>query len=156
MTRLRRTLADRKGVAAIEAALLGGLLLVPLLAGAADFGLILASWAAATRAEQAGLFYAFSSGASASGIEGAARAAYGGVAPPPTVTASSTCYCLPSTQSYARNNASPVACTVTCRSGDMMTQFVTVSVSTSVTLPVPLPGIPTSYPVATTATARLQ
>ena len=156
MTRLLALLRDRSGVAAMETALIGGLLLVPMLAGAADFGLILAGWAAASRAEQAGILYAFGTGASTSGMQSAATAAYGTALPAPTVTASTACYCLPSSSSWDRGSASAVSCTSTCSSGDVLTQFVTVSVSAAFTLPMPLPGISSPYTIASTATARLQ
>ena len=156
MTGRRRALTDRGGIVSLEAALLVGLVLVPLLGAAADFGLVLAAWAAVTRAEQAALFYAFSNGVSIGGIESAAQAAYGTLTAAPTVTAGSACYCLPSSQPWSRNGAATTSCTGTCAAGDTLTEFLTVSVSAAVTLPLPLPGLASPFPVAATATARLQ
>ncbi len=156
MIRGSSLLRDRRGVAAMETALVGGLLLVPMLGGAADFGLILAGWAAASRAEQAALLYAFGTGPSASGMESAATAAYGTALPAPTVTASTACYCLPSSSSWDRGSASAVSCSTTCSSGDVLTEFVTVSVSAVFTLPMPLPGVASPYTISSSATARLQ
>ena len=156
MTTLRRMLADRAGVVSLEAALLVGLVLVPLLGAAADFGLVLTAWAAVTRAEQAGLFYAFSNGVSISGIQSAAQAAYGTLTAAPIVTASSACYCLSSAQPWSRDGAAAVACTSTCTAGDTLTEFLTVSVNAAVPLPLPLPGLASPFPIAAMATARLQ
>lgn len=158
MSAFASTFRSRAGIASVEAALLGFLLLVPVLSGAADVGLIVAGWAAATRAQQAGLLYAFNAGpaVTASGVENAALAAYGGLGATPTVTASSACYCLSSDQTWDRGNAASVDCSTSCASGDTLTEFLTVAVSTTVTLPMPLPGFASPYPIAASAVVRLK
>ena len=156
MSRRRPLRRDRAGIASLEAGLLVGLVLVPLVGGAADVGLILVGWSAATRAEHAGLFYAFANGVSTAGIQDAALAAYSSSSSTPTITPGSACYCLPTSAPWSRSGATAVSCGSTCGSGDTLTEFVTVSVSASVTLPLPVPGLVSSYTIATTATARLQ
>jgi Flp pilus assembly protein TadG len=156
MSRYRRLIRDRAGIASLEAALLVGLVLAPLVGGAADFGIILVGWAAATRAEHAGLFYAFANGVSITGMQDAALAAYAATSPAPTITAGETCYCLPTSTPWSRGNASAVACGSACGSGDQLTAFITLSVNATVALPMPLPGFGSSYQIATSATARLQ
>lgn len=156
MTRRARLTADRGGIASVELALLAALVLVPLIAAATDFGLILVAWAATTRAEQAGLFYAFANGCDTAGIRDAALAAYGGLTAAPTVSADSACYCLSSSQPWSRGSAPTVSCTSACASGTVLTEFLNLSVTASVPLPVPLPGLASPYLVAATAAARLQ
>jgi len=159
MTRWAALLHDRTGVASLEAALLTSLLLVPMLGGAADAGLLLDAWGKVTRAEQAGLLSAWGSGASPATIQAAAQTAYGSASPAPTIPLPTVaCYCLPSATAYSRGNASAVSCSTTCASGNALTQFATVSVSTTVTLPLPLPliGFASPFAISATATARLQ
>jgi Flp pilus assembly protein TadG len=158
MTGRTALLRDRSGVAGIEAALAMALLLVPMVLGATDAGVILYTWGKVTRAEQAGMLSAWGSVASATTMQTAALAAYGPASVTPTIHASIACYCLPSATTYNRGSTSAVACTATCASGNTLTQFATVSVSTTVTLPMPAPllGFASPFPVATTATVRLQ
>jgi Flp pilus assembly protein TadG len=158
MKRCFAVLRDRAGVATVEAAFITTLLVVPLLGGATDAGLVLYAWSQITRAQQAGMLSAWGNGATASTIASAASAAYGNSQAAPTVQATIACYCLPSATPWNRTGAVAVACPSTCGSGTTFTQFATVSVSTSVTLPLPLPllGFSSPYAIATNATARLK
>jgi Flp pilus assembly protein TadG len=151
-------LRDRAGVASIEAALVALFILVPMLGGATDAGMILYTWGKVTRAEQAGLLSAWGSAASSTTMRAAAETAYGTAAVAPTIQASIACYCLPTATTYSRGSAAPMLCSTTCSSGNTLTQFATVSVSTTVTLPMPVPliGFASPFGVASTATARLQ
>jgi Flp pilus assembly protein TadG len=159
MTRWTALLRDRAGVASLEAALITSLVLVPLLGGAADAGLLLDAWGNVTRAEQAALLSAWGSGASPATIQAAAKTAYGSASPAPTIPLPTVaCYCLPSATAYSRGNASAVSCSTTCASGNTLTQFATVSVGTTVTLPLPMKliGFASPFPITASATARLQ
>jgi Flp pilus assembly protein TadG len=151
-------LRDRAGVASIEAALVTVLVLVPMLGGATDAGMILYTWGKVTRSEQAGLMSAWGGAASAATMQAAAQTAYGTAAVVPTIQASIACYCLPTATTYSRGSAAAVGCTTTCGSGQTLTQFATVSVSTTVTLPMPVPpiGLTSPFSVGASATGRLQ
>jgi Flp pilus assembly protein TadG len=158
MTGWTAILRDRSGVASIEAALLTSLLLVPMLGGAADAGLVLYNWGKVTRAEQAGLLSALGNGASPSTMLQAALTAYGNAPVKPSLQASVLCYCLPTATAYRRAGAGVVSCATTCGAGDTLAQFATLSVSTTVKLPLPLPliGFASPFAINTSATARLQ
>lgn len=153
---LRTLLRDRAGIASLEAGLVAALLLVPLLGGVTDAGMILLAWSGVTRAEQAALLSAWANGASPGAIAAAALAAYGPSTPAPSIAATIACYCLPNSATWDPAGAGAVGCTSACVAGDALTQFVTVSVGTTVALPLPLPGAASPYAVAATATARLR
>lgn len=150
---------DRAGVANIEAALLTSLVLAPVLGGATDAGLILYYWGEITRAEQAGILSAWGNSAITTGtIVNAAQTAFGNSSVTPTIQAAITCYCLPSASPWNRTGAVAVACPSTCASGSILTEYATVSVSTLVTLPLPVSplGLSSPYPIVAKATARVQ
>ncbi len=153
MNRLRHPLRDRRGVASLEAAILIALLLVPLCGGLADSGLILVNWMRVNRAERAALLYAWGAGANTGGMLTAATTAFGG--PAPSVSATAACYCLPSDQTWNRDNAQAVSCGSTCTSGDTLTEFVSVTVGTTVALPVPVPFYASSYTISSTSVGRV-
>jgi Flp pilus assembly protein TadG len=153
MNRLRHLLHDRSGVASLEAGILIAVLLVPLCGGIADAGLILMSWMRVNRAERAALLYAWGVGANTGGMLTAATTAFGG--PAPSVSATAACYCLPSNQTWNRSKAQAVSCGSTCTSGDTLTEFVSITVGTTVALPVPVPFFASSYTVSSTSVGRV-
>lgn len=150
--RLRRLLRERRGVAALEFALFGSAILVPVLAGAVDCGLLITAYASVTRAQQAGAMAAWS-GAATSAIQSAASTAYGSGSP--SITATTSWYCAPSTTSWTHTGTS-YSTKPTCSSGYTATEYVSIAVSAKVKLPVPLPGFASNYPVSSTSMVRLQ
>ena len=146
---------NRRGSVAVEAALALGLVLVPLLLALADLGLALSVQMRLERANQAALFYAWgNSGASVAAIKSAASAGYGVSDPSFAATASEACYCI--TQTGTRSSGTAVACTGSCASGQQVATWLTVQSSTSVALPVPLPGYGSSLSLSSGSTARVQ
>ncbi len=152
LRRLAAVLRSRRGVASMEFALIGGLVLLPIMAGTVDYGLVLTSYAGATRAQQAA-FMAALEGASFSSIQSAATTAYGSGSP--QVTVSTAWYCAPSAQSWTHSGTS-YSTEPNCPAGYLATQYMTVAVAATVSLPVPLPGVQSPYPVTSTTTVRIQ
>jgi Flp pilus assembly protein TadG len=145
-------LRDKRGVAALEFAIFGGAVLIPVLAGAVDCGLLISSYASVTRAQQAGAMAAWS-GAGATAIQSAASTAYGSGSPNIQVTTS--WYCAPNASTWTHTGTS-YSSQPTCSSGYTATEYASIAVSATVNLPVPLPGFPAAYPIASTAMVRLQ
>ena len=149
---IARLLRQKKGVASLEFAIFGSAILVPVLAGALDCGLLISAYAGVTRAQQAGVMAAWS-GAANSTIKTAATSAYSSGSP--SVSISNTWYCAPSSSSWT-HTGTPYTAPPTCASGNTATQYVSIAVSTTVRLPIPIPGFASKYPIASTATVRLQ
>jgi hypothetical protein len=130
---------NRRGAAAIEAALVIGLVLVPLCLGVAAYGLVLVDTARLDRALQAGLFYVWSNptGFTTPGLQTAAAAGYDGTSyatasPALTVGAATACKCV----SSGYSPVSAVSCTGSCPSGQTVATYVTVAASATFTLPI--------------------
>jgi Flp pilus assembly protein TadG len=84
------------------------------------------------------------------GITAAAQNAYGKST---TVSTSTVCYCVP-TGTTTPTAPTSVACGGSCGSGNALQTFMSVTVSASVTLPVPLPYLSSPAPVASTGQVR--
>lgn len=146
---------NRRGSVAVEAALALGIVLVPLLLALSDLGLGLSVQMRLEWANQAALFYAWgNSGASIASIQSAASAGYGVSDSSFSATASEACYCI--TPTGTRLSGTAVACTGSCASGEQVATWLTVQSSTSVALPVPLPGYGSSLALSSASTARVQ
>ena len=158
----RRLLHDRRGVAALEAGITLGALLVPLLAGLVGVGQALLLQYRVDRATHMGLLYAWGAGsaATAAQVQSAAQAGYGtgtGSGTAMTPTASLACYCMDQTGTRASSNTTPASCTATCSvSGQVLAKWVTLTSSASFT-PV-LVGAWTggAWTISSTSTVRVQ
>ena len=127
-------------------------MLIPLLAGTVDYGLVLASYARATRAQQAALMAALA-GTSGSAIQSAATTAYGSGSP--TVSVGTLWYCAPSGESWT-HSGTPYTAKPQCEPGYMATQYISVAVSATASLPIALPGQARSYPIRSSTMVRVQ
>jgi hypothetical protein len=161
MTRpgVMRLLRDRRAAAAVEAAMVIGLVLAPLCLGVAAYAMVLMYTAQMDRALQAALFYIWSNptGFTTSGVQTAAAAgydntSYASASPALTVTAASACYCVSST---AVKGAS-VSCTGSCATGQTVGTYVTVTASASFTLPVVVQSLTSPYTQSVSGIVRTQ
>lgn len=149
---------NRRGTATIEAAMALAFIIVPLCLGTADLALAITTANRIDRALQAALFYIWANpgSATASGVQTAAAASWSGDTPSLTVSVSTACACV----SGGYQPAGSVACTgtgtSTCPAGQTLASYTTVTASTSVTLPFPLPGLPSAYAPNVSATVRTQ
>jgi Flp pilus assembly protein TadG len=151
--RIRR-LRDRRGIAAAEAALAVGLVLIPLTLGVIDYGLLVADEARLDRAMQAATFYVWNNLTSftASGIQSAATAGFGSASPTLTVSSSTACVCVSS--GYVKGAA--VSCTGTCPTGQQVGAYLTITTSARFTLPVSVPYLHSPVTRSLSGTIRTQ
>lgn len=147
---LRRSAAN----VAVEAALVFAIVLVPLITGALDFGTLLFDRARLDQAVDGGLYYSWGDPAAISPLtlQAAALAAYGPGLPLPVITASVACYCVNPLAPAPGSN--PVFCLAGCPSNQVIAQYVSLTASAWVPLPVPLPGIASPFPLTVAATVR--
>ncbi len=151
----RRCLArDRGGVAAVEAALALGLVLIPLCLALVDYGMALADAMRLDRALQAAAFYVWSnpSGFTAAGITSAGTAGFGTATPAVSVTSSSACFCV----SSGYSKGASVSCTGSCSGGGAVGSYVTITASHTFTLPVRVPHLASSLALSISGTIRTQ
>jgi Flp pilus assembly protein TadG len=151
---IRRLLRDRAGIAAVEAALATGIILIPLTLGVIAYGAVLANEARLDRALQSATYYVWNnmSGFTTAGITTAANAGFGSAAPTPTVTTSTTCKCV----SSGYNPVSTVACTGTCSSGQTLASYLTITITASFTLPVTVSYLASPLSQSVSGTIRTQ
>jgi Flp pilus assembly protein TadG len=143
-----RYLADRRGNAAIELALLAPPLTL-MLVGTADYGLGLYRQMQVQNAAQAGAEYALKNGFSPTAIGGAVTSATPlGVSASPAPVES--CGCPTGTA------ISSATCNSTCANGQKAGVYVTVGAQTTYTTIIPYPGIPNSYTLTASSTVRIQ
>jgi len=154
----RRLLRDRNGVAAVEAAIVISLVLAPLCMGVAAYAMVIADTVKLDRALQAAMFYVWNNptGFTTSGVQTAAAAGYDNTSfpntsPTLTVTTTSVCYCV----STSDVKGSSVSCTGTCTSGTVGT-YVTVTASATFTLQLVVQALTSSVTQSVTGTVRTQ
>jgi Flp pilus assembly protein TadG len=144
---LRRLLSAADGVVAVETALVCSLLLVPMLLGLWDVARIAMSTAELDEALQDAITYvAATNSTSSSAITTAAQAAYGNSI---SVSSSTVCYCVP-TGTSTPTSPSSVSCTGSCSSGNSLEQYVSITVSTTVTIPFSVPYLGSSMALSST------
>ncbi len=149
---LARLRAPRRGVATLEFAVVASLVLIPLLIGCVDYGIVMLDYARATRAQQAALMAALD-GASNGAIQNAAQAAFGTGSS--TTTVNTSWYCAPSAQSWTHTGTAYGA-PPDCGPGYLATQYISVLVEATQTLPIPLPGYTSAFPIQTSTMVRIQ
>jgi Flp pilus assembly protein TadG len=163
-TRIARTLgarlparlrAPRRGVATLEFAAVASLVIIPLLIGVVDFGIVLLDYSLATRAQQAALMAALD-GASNSAIQNAAMSVYGPTAAATTsVSVTTSWFCAPSAQSWSHSGTA-YSTQPDCGPGYLATQYIAVQIASSQRLPIPLPGYSPVMPIRTSTMVRIQ
>ncbi|MDR3520699.1 MAG: hypothetical protein P4L54_03690 [Acidocella sp.] len=161
----------RRSSAAVELALVTSFLLLPLFAGASDFVVIITAQAQLNTAMQAIDYFAVTNPTAASGTAGTtnvgyilalinANSVYHVTLPANATTSLGTfsngsvsygCFLPPAT-----STTTPTYQTATCPTADTQQTFVTYEVTTSVTLPVPLPTVKSPFSMNATSTIQTQ
>jgi Flp pilus assembly protein TadG len=148
---LRCLLQDEKGAIAVETSLVTSLILVPMLLGIWDIAQVGFGQAQVQEALQAAVTYvAAGNSGNAAGITSAAQTVYGTSM---NVSTNTVCYCV-STTSSSLTTPSTVSCTSSCGSGNDFEQFMTISVSKSVTIPFSVPYLGSSVTVKSSGSVR--
>lgn len=136
------------------------LLLAPLLAGLWDYSIILAAQARLDKALNAALDYALATSANATdvnGIQNAASNAYGTAGPPATVGAPTlSYYCISINPAGTMANGTASSAGASCGSNQTLATYVTLSLATTVSLPVSVPGLGDSYGLGDNGTIRVE
>ncbi len=147
---------DRRGVAALEMALVSTFLLLPLTAGVIGSGQALLTQYRVDRALHSALVFAWGSPTATSAtLQGAAQGGYGNGGAAVTVTASSACYCIPPTGT--RGSGSAATCGGTCSvNGQVVGTWVTITTSAGFTPVFPILWTSASWTLSATATVRVQ
>lgn len=140
---------QRQANAAIEMALIAPALVL-LLVGLADYGTAIYRRMQVQNAAQAGADFAMRNGFN----NGAITAAVTAASPFPGLTATpapaESCGCASAV------TVTPVVCGTTCASGEAAGTYVTVSATGTHTTLLPYPGIPNSFNLVATSTARIR
>ncbi len=151
-------LSDRSGTVAIEAALAFALFLVPLLLAMSDYAIVLQNEENLERALRGLIFYAYEGTANAADNNGLLTAAQDGFGPGSTsltmVTPQVSYYCITPPGGSILNGSSATASTE-CPEGQQLATYLTVSLSTTVTLPIAIPSLTSPLPLSRTATIRV-
>ncbi|HEX5325160.1 MAG TPA: TadE/TadG family type IV pilus assembly protein [Acetobacteraceae bacterium] len=143
----RRIRRDERGVTAIEFAIIGPIL-IGMFISIVDLGLGLYSQVQLANAAQAGASYAMQKGYDASAMTTVAQAAtrLTGIA----VTTSQFCGCPSST------GVTVIACTSNCSDGLAAGTFAQVNATKDYSTLLSYPGLPSTFHLSETATARTQ
>jgi len=145
-----RFLKSNHGAIAVETALTISFVLVPMTLGLWDAATIAIRKGEVDEALQAAITYVAAGNASnASGIVAAARAAYGSNI---NVSTSTTCYCVSTSVSPATPTG--ISCSGSCASGADLEQFMNISVSSTVAMPVSAPYLGSTVTVTSSAQVR--
>jgi Flp pilus assembly protein TadG len=153
-TRLaRRLMGAREGVAAIETALIMSLFLVPFMLAVWDVGQIAAGKSQLDEALQDTITYVSAGNATnGSGITTAAQAAYGsGI----TVATTTSCFCV-STSSSQPTQPTSTSCSAKCGTGYVLQQFMSITTSSKVVIPFPVPFLNLTSPMTITSTGSVR
>lgn len=136
------------------------LLLAPLLAGLWDYSVILAVQARLDKAVHAAMDYALATTTNATdvnGIQQAASNAYGTSGPSPSVgTPTLSYYCISIAPAGTMADGTAASAGASCGSNQTLATYVTLSLATTVSLPVSLPGLGDSYALGDNATVRVE
>ncbi len=148
----RRLGGCTKGVAAVETAIVVSLVLLPLLAGVADIGIMAQQRDKLDEALQDAITYVSAGNTGSAGVTTAAQAAYGTSI---AVSTGTFCYCV-ATGTTTPTAPTTVNCSGSCASGDVLETFMKITVSTAATLPVPLPALNLPSPVTLTTSGYIR
>jgi hypothetical protein len=159
---IRRLAAARRASASVDFALTATLLLTPLLLGSADFLAIISAQAQLNTALQSLYYFAYTNPSAANNTTDAGYIV--------TLINAASLYkiTLPATMSSGAANASisygcftPPSTTITyqataCSSGQTQQTLVTYQVTTSVSLPFPIPALSNPLPLSASGTVQVQ
>jgi Flp pilus assembly protein TadG len=145
----RRLLADRKGVTAVEFAIVAPVLVI-VCVGIIDMGLAIYTDMQVKNAAQTGAQYAVANGYHPDDIAAQAKAGstLGSLSMSPAPA--QFCGCPGAT------GVSSTSCSAVCADGSSPGTFVTVSAQASYSTLVPYPGLPSSFQFNESSTVRLQ
>ncbi len=152
---LARFFASRRGSVAVETALTFLFVAIPLGLGAADLGTVLVTQMRLDRAVETALLAAWGNGGAVppAALQGVINAAYG-TAPPLTLSGPSfSCVCL--SVSGGSETAAPATCGGGCAAG-VPALYLSLTLGTTVSLPVPIPGLPSTIALSSGGTVRVQ
>ena len=143
----------------MEFALVSVFLLLPLLAGGADFAVIISAQAQLNTALQALDYFGWTNPASASNVpdlQNIVTAIDNGSIfniPTPALSASISygCFSLPATAS-----TTIIDQTTACPTAQTQQTLVTYKITASINLPVPFPGLKSPWPLSATGTIQVQ
>jgi len=135
---------NSKGTAAIEFALALPILLL-LLSGLVNFGLIIAKKNALTGIVSVGMLYAFGNQSTPALVQ-TSMAASTDISPL-TLTVTQTCECLDGSQPL---------CVVNCSDGKLPAKYVNITANSTVNLVVPAFVITNPFPITVTGSMRVQ
>ncbi len=148
----RDFLKSEGGAVAVEAALVMGLLLVPLLFGFWDVAQIGLAQAEVQEGLQDAVSYvAAGNSNNEAGITTAAQAAYGSSI---SISMSTVCYCVSMTSSSPTMPTS-ISCTSSCAAGTDLEQFMILTVSKTISVPFTVPYLGASKTVTSTGQVRI-
>jgi len=154
MKSLRRLLVAIDGAVAVETALVFSVFLAPTLLCLWDFAQVYQGQAHVEEALQDAITYVMNSGsnATAAGVQTAAQAANGSSI---SVSASTVCYCVPTSTSVPTMPSS-VSCSGSCGGGAVFQQFMNIVTTNSVTIPFPVSWLHLPSPYTVTATGNVR
>jgi Flp pilus assembly protein TadG len=154
MKTLHRLLAATDGAAAVEAALVLSLFLLPMLLCLWYFSQLYGGQADVDEALQDTVTYVMSAGSNATAA-GATSAAQAANSSSITVSTSTVCYCV-STSTTVPTMPTSVGCTSSCTGTFVLQQFMKIVTTNSVTIPFPVSWINLTSPYTVTATAYVR
>lgn len=147
---------DRRGSVALETALVLSLCLLPLLYGTTALGPAVSTQMRLDRALHAAMLYAWATpGAASSGIQAAANKGYGVGDPAMTPPAASIGYACVS-PTGTRQSGTPPGANGACPSNTVKATFVTVSLSATISVNLPLPASLATQTLTASGTVRQQ
>lgn len=147
---MHRFTRAKDGSVSVELALVASFLFVPLLLGVWDVAQIAFGQAQVQEALQDAVTYVAAGNTGTSGITAAAQAAYGSSI---SVSTSTVCYCV---QTGTTNPTAPssATCGGSCSSGNDLEQFMSITVSKSVSIPFTVPYLGSSVTVSSVGKVR--
>ncbi len=157
---MSRLLSQDCGSISVEAALVISLILLPLLLGLWDYTTVLSVQARLDEALNAAIEYADASGANATntaGISQAATSAYGSTSPSMAISGPTlSYYCIAVSPAGTRASGTDAEAGADCGSGEVLATYATLSLATTVPLPVSAPGLGSTFALSDNATVRVQ
>lgn len=147
---LRRFSQSEDGNISVEFALLLSFIFVPMLLGIWDVAQIGFGQAQVQEALQDAVTYVAAGNTGSSGVTSAAQSAYGTSM---SVSTSTVCYCV-KTGTTTPTTPTTATCGSSCSSGNDYEQFMSITVSKTVSIPFTVPYLGNSVTVSSTGKVR--